>query len=99
MSDHMQEKREERGGMLCLRLIAQIVQEVGVGVFEWDRTWGIVREASDEFVKTLGRWEASGDPGQREEVRLAYDRALEAWRTAGALYARAKGITDPGGEI
>lgn len=68
----------------CLaRDVAEIVPE---GIGGWDHAWELVAAADVDFVLALTRWETTGSDVDRELVRPAYNRVLDAWREASTLY-------------
>ena len=80
------EDRRRRGTELC-RVLNEHVADIapsGIGVL--DRTWDIVGPSDAEFVLALSGWEATGGEADQAKVRAAYDRVLDAWRQASAMY-------------
>ena len=56
------------------------------GVGAWAPAWDIVGDADAEFMLALLKWESTGSEADKESVRTAYARVLDAWRKAVAAW-------------
>ena len=78
--------RAEASRKLCERLAHDVAKIAPTGIGRWDEAWEMVAAVDVEFILALTRWELTGTDEDRELVRPAYHRVLDAWRTASALY-------------
>ena len=82
------EERRRRGTKLCERLAEEVFKIAPTGIGHWDDCWEIVGDADTEFMLSLLAWERTGSETDKNLVRTAYDRVLDAWREASRQYER-----------
>jgi hypothetical protein len=77
------------GATMVARRLAQRVEAVAPkGLGTWGPAWELVAEPSVMFLDALHRWEAATDPSPdgeealRDDVRVAGNAVVEAWREA-----------------
>ena len=80
------EERRRRGTKLCATIAAEVNELVPAGIGNWPECWNIVGDADAEFMLALLKWESTGSEADKESVRTAYARVLDAWRKAVAAW-------------
>lgn len=76
------EERRRRGTKLCAKIAADVKELAPTGIGNWPECWDIVGDADAGFMLALVKWEGTGSEADKESVRMAYARVLDAWRKA-----------------
>ena len=84
------EERRRRGTKLCEHLSTDVHELVPPGIGHWPECWEIVADFDAEFMLALVKWESTGSGADKESLRTAYARVLDAWRRAAAAWQAIK---------